>query len=97
MVCTKTLYNYVAAGLLTIANIDLPLKVTCSNKTTRIKHHKKNLGTSIDERPININDRSEFGHWEIDTVIGMKNKADAVLLAHIHLTSKELMKVSMVL
>ncbi len=80
MVCTKTLYNYVDAGLLSIANIDLPLKVKRSSKSTRTKRHKKNLGTSISERPENINDRSEFGHWEIDTVIGRKNKYDAVLL-----------------
>lgn len=55
MVCTKTLCSYVDAGLLTIANIDLPLKVKRSTKTARIKHHKKNLGTSIGERPIHIN------------------------------------------
>ena len=49
MVCTKAPYNYVDAGLLTIANIDSPLKVKRSTKTARIRHHKKNLGTSIDE------------------------------------------------
>lgn len=80
MVCTKTLYNYVDAGLLKIANIDLPLKVKRSTKKARIKQHKKHLGTSIDERPAHINDRIEFGHWEIDTVIGKKDKSDAVLL-----------------
>jgi IS30 family transposase len=93
MVCTKTLYNYVDAGLLTIANIDLPLKVKRSTKTARIKHHKKNLGTSIDERPIHINDRSEFGHWEIDTVIGKKDKSDAVLLTMTErMTRKEIIR-----
>ena len=68
------------ARLLTIASIDLPLKVKRSTKTARIKRHKKNLGTSIDERPVHINDRNEFGHREIDTVIGKKDKSDAVLL-----------------
>jgi len=68
------------ARLLTIASIDLPLKVKRSTKIARIRHHKKNLGTSIDDRPVHINDRSEFGHWEIDTVIGKKDKSDAVLL-----------------
>jgi IS30 family transposase len=27
-------------------------------------------GRSIDERPIAVEDRMEFGHWEIDTVKG---------------------------
>lgn len=38
----------------------------------------KTKGTSIDERPIHINDRLEFGHWEGDTVIETK-KDDEVL------------------
>lgn len=93
MVCTKTLYNYVDAGLLKIKNIDLPLKVKRSTKTKRIKHHKKILGTSIDERPETINYRSEFGHWEIDTVIGKKNKSDAVLLTITErMTRKEIIR-----
>jgi len=80
MVCTKTLYNYIDAGLLEIKNIDLPLKLRRSLKSRRIKNNKKKLGTSIDERPESINDRSEFGHWEIDTVIGKKTKDQAALL-----------------
>jgi IS30 family transposase len=35
---------------------------------------------SVDERPEHINDRSEFGHWEIDTVIGKKTAGEPVLL-----------------
>ncbi|EIM04907.1 integrase catalytic subunit, partial [Planococcus antarcticus DSM 14505] len=27
---------------------------------------------SIEERPEAVEDRTEFGHWEIDTVIGKK-------------------------
>ncbi len=30
--------------------------------------------------PLKANDRSEFGHWEIDTVIGKKTKGQAALL-----------------
>jgi len=93
MVCTKTLYNYVDVGLLSIANIDLPLKVKRTTKPVRIRHHKKNLGTSIDERPTHINDRSEFGHWEIDTVIGKKDKSEAVLLTMTErMTRKEIIR-----
>lgn len=34
-----------------------------------IKQNKKKLGKSIEIRPQYINDRSEFGHWEGDTVV----------------------------
>ena len=88
MVCTKTLYNYIDAGLLTIKNIDLPLKLRRSSKSKTVKKNKKKLGTSIEERPESINDRSEFGHWEIDTVIGKKNKDQAALLTMTERTTR---------
>lgn len=80
MVCFKTLYNYVDKGLLQISNVDLPFKLKRETKSNRIRSHKRKLGTSIDLRPDVINSRSEFGHWEIDTVIGSKSKEDNVLL-----------------
>lgn len=36
-------------------------------------------GLSIDERPDTVDSREEFGHWEIDTVVG-KKESSAVLL-----------------
>ena len=80
MVCTKTLYNYIDLGLLDIKNTDLPMKLRRNTKPTRVKKNKRILGNSISERPIDINTRSEFGHWEIDTVIGEKSSTDKVLL-----------------
>ncbi|SDC57925.1 hypothetical protein SAMN04488597_10941 [Halanaerobium congolense] len=62
MVCTKTLYNYIDAGLLEIKNIDLLLKLNRVSKSRRIKNNKKKLCTSIEERPESINRRSKFGH-----------------------------------
>lgn len=78
-VCTKTLYHYIDLGLLPVKNIDLPLKVSRNTKTKRIRKHKKVLGTSIEQRPAHIDEREEFGHWEIDTVLGSRAKG-AVLL-----------------
>ncbi|MGL5244050.1 MAG: IS30 family transposase [Sarcina sp.] len=80
IVCTKTLYNYINIDLLSVKNIDLPLKLRRNNKSVRVKNHKKKLGKSIEERPNHINSREEFGHWEIDTVIGEKSNNDCVLL-----------------
>lgn len=79
-VCTKTLYNYVDNGLLKIKNIDLPQKLKRNTKTKRVKKNVKKLGKSIEERPSDIEQRNEFGHWEVDTVIGSKSADDAVIL-----------------
>lgn len=80
MVCTKTIYNYIDLGLVDITNMDLPSKLRRNTKPKRVRHHKRNLGASIEERPKSIDSRDEFGHWEIDTVIGLKSKTDNVLL-----------------
>jgi len=93
MVSTKTLYNYVDAGLLQVRNIDLPLKTRRTTKPKRIRQNKKVLGTSITERPQAVNERKEFGHWEIDTVIGKKKKSESVLLTITErLTRKEVIR-----
>ena len=44
------------------------------------KATKKILGKSIEKRPECINDRSEFGHWEIDLILGKKTKGEAVVM-----------------
>lgn len=80
MVCTKTLYNYIDLGLLNVKNTDLPMKLRRNTKSKIVKKNKRILGNSISERPIEINTRAEFGHWEIDTVIGEKSSTDKVLL-----------------
>jgi IS30 family transposase len=78
--CTKTIYNYIDLGLMGIKNFHLPLKLRRKTKGSRIRKNKKILGDSIKDRPEHINNRQEFGHWEIDTVIGSKSKEDEVLL-----------------
>lgn len=78
-VCTKTLYHYIDLGLLPVKNIDLPVKVSRNTKTKRIRQHKKVLGTSIEHRPAHIHAREEFGHWEIDTVLGSRTQGAALL------------------
>ncbi len=66
--------------LLAVRNIDLPLKVRRRKRRRNVKENLKHLGRSIDERPDEIAGRNEFGHWEIDTVIGSKSKSDKVVL-----------------
>ena len=45
--------------------------------------------TSIQERPQEINDRKEFGHWECDLVLGHETRDDQVLLTLSERMSRE--------
>lgn len=61
--------------------IDLSKMVSIRKRSKKVmKTNKKTLGKSIEERPEYINDRSEFGHWEIDLALGKKTKSEAVML-----------------
>ena len=80
-VCTKTLYRYVDIGLLPIKNIDLPEKLTRNTNHREARKNRKNLGKSIEERPKAIDLREEFGHWEIDSVLGRKNETEPAIVA----------------
>src|SRR5699024_10381592 len=77
--CTKTLYNWIDNGDLKIKNMNLALKLRRNTKSSKSRNNKKIFGTSIEERPESIETRKEFGHWEIDTVLGHKTKDQAVL------------------
>lgn len=79
-VCTRTLYRYIDESFIGLSNMDLLLKLRRNTKQPRNRKRKRILGESIEQRPQVINDRSEFGHWEIDTVIGKKTKEEPVLL-----------------
>lgn len=79
MVSTKTLYNYIDESKLSVRNIDLPMKTKLNTKKKRVRKHRRVLGKSIAERPPEIEDRLEFGHWEIDTVEGEKSDDNALL------------------
>ena len=77
---TKTLYNYIHQGLLEIKVIDLPRAVRIRKKFTKRPSNKKHLGKSIEERPEEINNRSRFGDWEIDSVLGGKTVGEPSIL-----------------
>ena len=76
---TKTFYNWTDDGLVRVKNIDLLLKVR--RKPTRPrKERKRILGKSIDERPVAVQARQEFGHWEGDGIIGKGRKGQLITL-----------------
>jgi IS30 family transposase len=81
-ISVNTLYRYIDAGIfLRITNKNLPVK------GKRRKHNKKvrvikraSAGVPIDQRPGEINSRSTFGHWEMDTVKGKRGVTKSCLL-----------------
>lgn len=82
-ICTKTLYNYIDKEVFAkISNKDLPVK----RKPRKGNYHRvrvahNNLrGTSIEERPKEVDTRTEYGHWEMDCVVGKQGGSGAVLL-----------------
>lgn len=89
-VCTKTLYNYIDLGLINVKNIDLLFCVSRKTKKKRICENKRVLGRSIEERPEEVENREEFGHWETNLVIGNKSGRDNVPLTLIERKTREL-------
>lgn len=79
-VCTRTLYRYVDLGLLPIHNIDLPEKLHRNTKGHKVRENRKKLGKSIEERPEEVNSREEFGHWELDSVLGKMGKDEPAVV-----------------
>ena len=83
MICTKTLYNYIDAGIFSgISHKDLWQKrrrKKRSYKTVVRVTTRNRRAQSIEERPERVNDRSEYGNWEGDTVKGCKGSRSALL------------------
>jgi IS30 family transposase len=82
-ICTKTLYNYIEKEVfVNISNKDLPVKKNKKKGTYRkVKIDHKNLkGTSIEQRPEVVEKREEYGHWEMDCVVGKRGGKGPVLL-----------------
>jgi IS30 family transposase len=82
-VCTKTVYNAIDAGVFErLTNKDL-LEKRKRKKRDYQKVRKAALnntkGRSIEKRPAQANDRSEYGHWEMDLVLSGKGARAALL------------------
>lgn len=81
-ICIKTLYNYIDKGVfLNLTNKNLPVKRNKKRGYKKVRVQKRaSAGTSIEERPEDIKTRKEFGHWEMDSVIGKRGKSKNTLL-----------------
>jgi len=78
--CTKTLYNELWAGNLPLNLFDVPEALSRRRKKPCIRKNRRRLGNSIDTRPEVVSRRTEYGHWEIDTVVGHRAGRESVVL-----------------
>jgi len=80
--CERTVYYAIDAGLINVSREQLPYKPRKKKRKksgTRMAYTNAR-GRSITERPQAANDRSEYGHWEMDTVVGGTGTSPACLL-----------------
>jgi IS30 family transposase len=95
-VSPKTIYSYIDMGLIPgVSNETLwekrkRLKRRCRK---RIRPRKKAVapGHGIDNRPNDVGRREEFGHWEIDLVVGGKGAKKHVLLTLVERKSRKML------
>ncbi|NCC00884.1 MAG: IS30 family transposase [Clostridia bacterium] len=82
MICTSTLYHYIDSGLfLNLTNKHLVFKKIGKKRNYNAVHTVSlDIETKrIEERPESVNNRSEFGHWEIDCVCSKQGVLPALL------------------
>lgn len=91
----KTIYNYIDAGLFpNLTNKHLPVKKNGKNRRydhirTAINNAK---GTSIAERSESVGKREEYGHWEMDTVVGGRGSKAVLLVLTERMTRQEIVR-----
>jgi len=76
--CTKTLYNMLWANKLPLSLFDVPHVLGRKQHRKWVRKNKRIKGRSIEERPAIVDEGSEIGHWEVDTVVGQRNGREAV-------------------
>lgn len=62
----STVYRHINKGIISVDFADLIHKLNCKPRKNRVVKRipKMIKGTSIEERPDDINNRTEFGYWE---------------------------------
>ena len=95
-VCAKTLYSYIDQGLIDgVSNESLweKRKRRKRRRKTILRRPKKHPARrkSIEKRPEEVEDRSVFGHWEIDLVVGGKDAAKPVLMTLIERKTRKIL------
>ncbi|WP_257812002.1 IS30 family transposase [Aggregatibacter actinomycetemcomitans] len=95
----STIYRAVHQGWFDIGERKAARKLRHKGKTRHTKRHLETRGKivishTLDERPISAQNRSRFGHWEADTVLGVVGGACLVTLTERKSRFELAMKVS---
>lgn len=92
MISEFTLYSYIDKGIfLNLTNKNLPVKGKRKGPYRKVrKLARPPRGKSIEKRPEEINERTTFGNWEMDTVEGPKKTKPRLLVLTERLTRQEI-------
>jgi len=93
-ITTRTLYSYIDKGLfLNLTNKALPIRGKRKQKYKRVRTAKRaSRGTSIEQRSEHIENRKEYGHWELDLLQGKQNTRENILVLTERMTREQIMK-----
>jgi IS30 family transposase len=80
--CERAVYYAIDAGLIGVSKSQLPYRPAGKRRKRAGKRmsYTNARGRPITERPQGAEDRSEYGHWEMDTVVGGTGTSPACLL-----------------
>jgi IS30 family transposase len=91
-ISVKTLYNNIDSGEIGVSRKDLLRKAGWKqDKAKPVKACNNVRGESIDKRPNAANERSEYGHWEMDLIVSCKGGKGALLTLTERMTRQEIM------
>ena len=90
--CIKTVYNYIHSGVFyRVGETDLVYGGRRKKKYRKVgKTRRKVSLKSIEDRPQAANERTEYGHWEIDIVKSIINARACLLTLTERLTRQEI-------
>ena len=92
-ICEATLYSYIKKGLfLNLEQRHLPRRGKKKRGYTRVRKTaaRAPAGTSIEQRPPEVDTRNEVGHWEMDCVVGKKKSKEVLLVLSERKSRKEI-------
>ncbi len=87
----RTVYRYIDNGIFpNVRRSDLPFKGKRQKKKKKTVQKAARFGKSIELRPMEILMREGFGNWELDSVIGRREKGNTMLVLTERKTNFEL-------
>ena len=79
--CVETIYTTVYSGVLDVKAVDCLRMRRPRRRNRQTRHHNRRPALpNINNRPANVGDRTELGHWEADQIIGAHNRSSMLSL-----------------